>query len=146
MKRLLIAMSLITGTANAQMEKINLPPTIKVGEVKSLATFIADLGYYIEGTDTTYMLSFNNLKYQTLKDTKFIYFKSTGGTFNSLYQAMLETLDQDKGTDNIFKLGKDEVMIKSERMMGAKYIKFFILENGAYFQLTKKQIDKLFGK
>lgn len=129
-----------------QIEKINLPESKTVGEIKSLGAFVADLKYYTTSNDTTYTLMFRNLKYQTLTDIKSVSFDGKGGTLESLYNILVESLDAEKGKDNAFKLGKEDIIVKTQSMMGAKYIMFWVAESGAYFNLTKKQLDKLFGK
>jgi hypothetical protein len=132
--------------ASAQIQKTDLPEMAKIAEVKSAGTFIADLRYYLSGSDTMYVITFNNLKYTTLTDIKSISFSGKDGTLQELYKILIETLDSEPGFEKPFKLGDDEVLVKSNRMLGVKYISFWIVKNAAYFQLNKKQINKLFNK
>lgn len=143
---LILAIILLNFPSYSQLEKSDIPLTTKIAEVKSAGTFIAELSYYTTGNDTIYMITFRNLKYTSITNIKTVSFDGKNETLTRLYGVLIETLSLDAGKDNSFKLGETEVMVKSNKMLGVKYIKFFTVENGAYFQLTKKQIDKLFNR
>lgn len=89
---------------------------------------------------------FNNLKYKSITDIQSIRFSEDGGTLNSLYQILSETFDLETGKHNTFKLGKEDIAATSNKMMGVKYIDLMIIGKGSYFNLTKKQLDKLFNR
>lgn len=143
---LLIAVILCGFSSYSQLEKSSIPLTTKIAEVKSAGTFIADLSYYTTGNDTIYMITFRNLKYTSITNIKAVSFDGKNETLTRLYGVLNETINRAAGEYNSFKLGDTEVIVKSSRMLGVKYIVFSIVENGAYFQLTKKQIDKLFNR
>ncbi len=148
MKRmiLLFCFTIAINSGFAQLEKTEIPPSIKIGAAKRGFISIAQLEYFLSGTDTVYMISFNNLKYTTIKDFQTLHFKETGGVLNSLYRLLSESMDAEKGKEATFKLGKEEILVKSSRMMGGKYIYFYIVNKEAYFNITKKELDQLFNR
>lgn len=147
MKRLLLIVTVaISLNAKSQIQKTSLPDLTKIGEIKSAMAFKADLNYYLSDKDTVYLIQFDNQKYTSISDIQSVRFKETGGVLNDLYKLLSEAIDAEKGKENAFKLGEEEVLIKSSRMMGVKYIYFYIVKNGAFFNLTKKELDKLFNK
>lgn len=146
MKRLMFPLLLFSINCFSQIQKTSLPDLTKVGEVKSAIIFKADLNYFLSNKDTVYIIQFDNQKYTSISDIQSVQFKETGGVLNELYKIMSEAINAEKGKENAFKLGDEEVLIKSSRMMGIKYIYFYKVKNGAFFNLTKKEIDKLFNK
>lgn len=137
---------LFTSQLFSQIQKTDTPKLIKIGEAKRALFSIAELDYSISGADTIYSITFDNAKYTEIKDVQTITFKETGEVLNSLYQILIEAVDADKGKENTFKLGTEDVMITTGKTMGAKYIYFTIVKSGAFFNLSKKEINKLFGK
>jgi hypothetical protein len=129
-----------------QIQKTTLPESVKIGEVKSVGVFFAELSYIVVDQDTVYNLMFKNQKYSSITDIQSIQFSEDGETLGSLYQILNETFDLEKGKHNTFKLGKQDIAATLNKMMGTKYINVMIIGTGAYFNLTKKQLDKLFNK
>lgn len=143
---LLLSIVLFSLTSYSQLEKSDIPASTKIAEVKSAGAFIADLSFYTTGPDTTYIITFENLKYKSINNIKTVSFEGKNETLNKLYSLLSEAVNQEVGKENSFKLGKTEVMVKSNKMLGVRYVEFYIVENGAFFQLTKKQINKLFAR
>lgn len=104
-------------------------------------TFV-DLDYYVKATDTTYLLTFANKNYSAITDMQSVSFKELGGTLASLYKILNEKFGKEDVDGESFKLGGKDVIIKSTK----KYVSFTLLDTGAWFSLTKKQLDQLFGK
>lgn len=148
MKNLILSALLFFTLVNcsAQIQKTSLPELINIGEVKSGLVFVASLNYIINTKDTSYTIFFNNDKYKTITDIQSIVFNEDGGVLNSLYQILNETFEMEKGKQNSLKLGDDDLVITSNKTMGVKYIDIMKIKNGAYFSLTRKQLDKLFNK
>jgi hypothetical protein len=116
-----------------------------MSEVRGFGNFIASLNYSVDEGDTTYAIFFRNLKYTSLVDLQVIEFKSIGGTANQFYELLTGILN-DKEVDykETITLGDTQIIITKQRAMGVNYIHLFTSKG--YFDLNKKQIDKLFDK
>lgn len=123
-------------------------PTTTVGKIAPLGSFIAELSYQFDGTDTTYTLRFQNAKYTRITAIESVSFNSEGNAIDGLYQAF-KTVFKDENKNNKdylihFTIGKDVAAISTYKNMGITQAMFLVKE--AHFALTEKQIDKLFDK
>jgi len=140
-------------TTFSQIQKIDQSSRIKwieIGKVGGGATsaFIASLSYYREDdTTNTYALVYNNLKYTHITDLKTVIFKATPAELTGLYESMSQQMKAEKGAQSKFVLGKDEVTLATVRNLGVSSLLVYVLQNSvsSYFQITQKQLDKLFG-
>ena len=146
MKSIIIAISLlIAGNLFAQIgTPVKEIQSTIVGKVNPMNTFIAELNYSVKDKDTTYTLSFRDMKYEQITSIKSIQFSGEGNTVEQLYSLMKSVfLDENKKNKDYavtVTLGSNLVSISHYRNMVQ-----FLVDNSNVF-LTEKQIDKLFGK
>lgn len=147
MKRLLISCQtlFLTTSCYCQLQKIDLPEMIKIGEAKIVGSFVASLNFIHSNNDTTYYLKFNNAKYSTLTDIQSISFNHTPGILDSLYKTFSTALDMKEGKTISILLGKEMISVKEERSMGMKFITI-MKTDGAFFSLRRKQLESLFNR
>jgi hypothetical protein len=132
----------ICNSLMAQIEKLKPLDVTKIGEIKSVGVLIAKLEYTLSGSDTTYILTYNNLKYNTT-DIRSFKFKETGGVLNAFYEYINNAISKNEKTDIV--LGDEAMILRPQRTMGIKHCDI-MLTGGDYFTLTKKNLDKLFNK
>ncbi len=125
-----------------------IPPTVTVGKIAPLGGFVAELSYQVNNGDTAYTLSFNDASYTQINSIENVRFSGGESTINELYKAFKSVFlsENKKNKDYMvhFTLGKDVVAISNTKSMGITSAMFLIRQ--AYFTLTEKQVDKLFGK
>jgi hypothetical protein len=128
-----------------------LTPLTVVGKIAPMGAFVAELSYQLNNADekdTIYTLRFNNLKYKHIDAIESVRFSGINNTLNELYNIFKSVFtEENKKNKNYlvnFTLGKDVVAISNYKSMGVTSAMFLIKD--AYFTLTEKQIDKLFGK
>lgn len=142
------AVLFLTGVKSyGQIEMKESPKVFVIGSVKPGARTIAELTRTVIDSDTAYGLTFSNAKYTTLSDYKTVIFRGSE-TIDQLYNLM-KTVFTDENKKNKdykidFKLGDNDVSIMNYRVMGITSMWFW--SDGAYFYLSEKQVDKLFGK
>lgn len=125
-----------------------LPPTVTIGKIAPLGSFVAELAYQVNNGDTAYTLSFNDASYTQINSIENVRFAGGENTVNELHKAFKSVFlsENKKNKDYIvhFTLGKDVVAISNTKSMGITSAMFLVRQ--AYFTLTEKQVDKLFGK
>lgn len=129
-----------------QIERTDLARWTIYSEVRSLGDLVASLKYMVKEKDTTYIILFRNLQYTHINDVQSISFNSDSAVLNSLYQILSETLDSKNRKQNTFKLGNKDVIATCIKVPGMKSVNIKLAETGAYFGLTRKELDKLFNK
>ena len=150
MKKLLVfSMVFVSFVSYAQIQKLELPKEIKVGEIKPMGTFIVDLTYYVSELDNVknFSLTYRNGKYITLDDYKTIKFKGDDETITSLYNVFHDAFKTDdiKSYEQTIKLGDELITIKGYKMMGIKGVQF-LTKWGWLNPINESQLNKLFGK
>lgn len=136
MKRItyLLFLLIIVNTAAAQIETADRPDARIIGSVKPAGKFLAELVYYVDGSDTTHLLNFRNAEYQYSLDLVQIAFKNEPGTLDALFAYL--TGDKPRRV----KLGTTDLDIEPKR--GG----VILSTSTGYIYLTRKQVDKLFGR
>lgn len=130
---------------------LKVSASITVGKIAPMGSFTAELSYQInekDTKDTIYTLRFNNAKYTHITSIESVRFSGVDNTVVELYKMFKSVFSEEnkKNKDYIvqFNLGKDAVAVSSIKSMGITSAMFTYKE--AYFSLTEKQVDKLFGK
>lgn len=140
-----IMLLLIANSSNAQIQKVELPTVYKIGEVKYMGGFVAEINYTSINNDTTYTLLFDNAKYKRLTETVRVNFENTRGILDTLFNIFNNGFSLEKGKQSTFVLGKDFISISTEKSMGVKFIKIMVPIKG-FFYLRKNQLNELFNK
>jgi len=134
-------------TSQGQVTKTETGKTFKIGTVKSVGLFVAELTYTIKHSDTLYTLVYNNFDYSSVTDLQKFSFNNSNSAVDSLYSYFIEAYDKEKGNKTSLNVGTSVVTILTIRDGGVKVIKVYVLPSGGHFRLeSKKQIKKLFGK
>ena len=138
-------------SASAQISTVTKQePSITVGKVAPMGSFIAELVYRInkDEKDTIYTLMYRDAKYSRIISVKSVSFSGVDNTLNELYKAFKTVFTEEnrKNKDYAinFDLGVSPVSIHNYRLMGAVAAAFF--HEGAIVYLTERQLDKLFAK
>lgn len=126
-------------------------PSTIVGKIAPMGGFVAELSYRkneADDKDTTYMLRFNNMKYTRIDVIESVRFSGIGNAVEDLYKVFKSVFSEENKNNKEyvaqFSLGKDAVVISHTKGMGI--ISAMFLVRDAWFSLTEKQVDKLFGK
>lgn len=144
--RLILPLLLISFHSYSQIERTETPKFHQVAELRSMGRFIAELKYSVTDADTLYCLLYNNEKYSSITDVQSCCFNNEQGTIDTLYSILTSSLEKAKGERTSFKLGANEIWLVTEKSGSSKYIMFINLKNNSYFNLNRRQIQKLFGK
>ena len=151
MKKVLLGLVLVLGTlvSNAQLQKVELPKRIIVGEYKPSGIPIVELSYIAdkEYGDTTYTLTYRNGKYSTLDDYRDIDFKGNSETIEELYKLCMDAFKAEdvKAYQQTIQLGKELIIIQGYKFAGMKGVKF-ITTKGWMNAIGPEHVNKLFGK
>lgn len=147
-----LIISMLCNYSNAQIgTPVKSTPSIVVGKIAPLGTFIAELSYRqneVDEKDTTYTLRFRNQKYTRIDSYESVEFSGIGNAVEDLYKAFKSVFTEENKSNKeysiTFTMGKDVVMISNYKVMGITSALFLV--KGAHVSLTEKQVDKLFGK
>jgi hypothetical protein len=154
-KLLMVTMIALTSlTSFGQLQKLQLTKSIKVGEIKPVGVFIADVSYYVSEVDGSqkYTLTYRNGKYAQIDDYKELKFNADSATINELYKLFSDafTAEDIKKYEQTIQLGKSVVQIKGYKMMGMKGVQFFVTSESNVFSyinpINETQLKNLFGK
>lgn len=132
----------------AQIEMGESAQWTLVGQVKSLGKTIAKLEYSFNGSDTVYFLLMKDFKRQQETNYFSIKFKGTGNACSQFYELLFSffTDENKKNKDYMktFKLGGEAVNLQHCSLIGTHGVR--LTTNDGYINLSKKDIEKLFGK
>jgi hypothetical protein len=131
-----------------QMTEVKkLPEPVKIGEVKRAGSFVVNLSYRVEGSDTTYTLMYRDQQYSSLIEIESVTFSGIDNTLDKLYRVFKSVFsDENKRNGEYkvqFRLGGEDVIV-SNYIAAGKPSAFFHADG--YFALWEKEVDKLFGK
>ena len=153
MKRIFLTMTLlfIATYTFSQIKVVENTKSIIVGKVggSSMSPFVASLEFVKGDADVNqYILLYNNLKYTTLTDVNALSFTATESDIAGLYDLLVNCFAAEKGSEKTVELGKETVWIKTIKNLGVVSLQITTSDDGTlgYFYITKKQLDKLFGK
>ncbi|MBX3253935.1 MAG: hypothetical protein KF862_07305 [Chitinophagaceae bacterium] len=123
-------------------DPISPKKSITVGRLSGGLTFLAELSYVVGDNDTTYTLKFNDYRYSEITSIEYVSFSSVGNTKEKLYNLFLSVYENKKDKDyiKVFTLGETDVAISNYHGMASLDM------GGPWFAVTRKQLDKLFGK
>lgn len=142
MRKILLAFLLFSQAASAQLTVVDNRER-EIGKASRSFEAFAWLTESITGTDTTYLLKFQNSKYTRIADVRSVTFRGSA-TVQELYKALSAAMVKNKGELTTFVLGESAVQVNTGKVMGGKYIQ--IVTAVGTFSLTDGQLRKLFGK
>ena len=143
--KFLIFLLLLSSTLTAQVAVNNQGSPRIIGEVRNLGTPIATLS---TTPDSTYTLKFRDKQFADDDKYQSITFKATPDDIATLYNAFKQVHHSSNIKNKSFSLsitlGPTPVTIKNYTYMGVVMCE--VVTPSGFFQLTKNQVDKLFGK
>ena len=155
MKRivLLLVMLCFIPVAEAQIKVVNDNVDCQdVGEVKSLMSPIAKITKCQTEDVVSYAVHYKDIEFQHLTEFKHFSFLEKENDFETLYKLIIEGFSNPPKNDIIIELQKGTVHLHFEKNLGVVSFQFIhfpfgdssVMGRSAY--LTKKQVNKLFGK
>ena len=133
---------------NAQIKKIDeSEKPIEIGKAGD-ALYTQATMYKVKGEPDYYFVTFDNVKYSTLNDTKSFGFKDIDGAFDYLFNSVVKA-SKNKQKEVEFELEEGLLTVKIARAMGIVSIQLNWYENGVLSYsgyITAKKFSKLFAK
>jgi len=134
-------------TATAQVQFQNTTQTI-IGEIRKLGFPTATLTQSVTTADTSYTLRYRDMQNWDADKYYDITFKATPEELETIYRAFASVHSQEnqknKSYSIQFTLGQTPVTVKNYTYSGVVMCE--VRTPDGYFQLTKGQVQKLFGK
>lgn len=138
--------ALITFSANAQLNIVKTEKPVEIGKVANFGNVVIECNLYGD----EYRFTYNDIKFQKINSYKS--FSVMGEeTFNDLYDFIMDNWDNPPNEDTMIDLGNDTfIWLNFTKALGVTNVRFSSTEGGNVFGfsgwLTKKRIDRLFGK
>jgi hypothetical protein len=136
---------LISNLGSAQIKVLNNPTTEVRGLIGSIESPSVKLNYKTEnGTDTLYILTFRNQKYQSIVDYCGIAFNSNKTKLNDLYDLFMSVFKSENINNKTYRVifeleGKKIAISNMDRNV------WLYTEEG-YITLSKNDINTIFNK
>lgn len=151
MKNILIVLfvsSLISTNCLSQIKVSEIPKEVEIGKAVYFGKRIITC-YKIESLNS-YAFSYKNAKYKMLEEWESFAFKDTDNAFESLYNLIIQELDNGSNKDIDVQLPDDSIILQfSSKNGGGVTIRHNIDNSGVYgrsYELSRTQIQRLFGK
>lgn len=139
---------LLVAVAVAQIEEQVSRDWKTLGELKTFGLTKARMQFTVSGSDTSSMLFMKDFTKQPENNYFSIVFNNAGDTFNKFYNLLvsffLDKNRKDKDYMRTVKLGKTMVNMQHQGLIGSAGVR--LTTNEGYIVLSKRDIDKLFGK
>ena len=150
MKKIITLACICIGlVANAQIgQKETSKKSTLVGKVAPMGAFKEELSFIETDNGNLYTLSYNDMKFTTISNTKAISFYATPNEVDILFNDMKGQFEKEIGDVYDIKLGDADVRVERSKYLGFPILTIYIIKNNvkSFFYLTKKETDKLFGK
>ena len=113
-----------------------------------MGAFKEELSFIETDNGNLYTLSYNDMKFTTISNTKAISFYATPNEVDILFNDMKGQFEKEIGEAYDIKLGDADVRVERSKYLGFSILTIYIIKNNvqSFFYLTKKETDKLFGK
>lgn len=148
MKKLTLLLLLLTTTLSfAQLKKVE---TIKTEEIGKVQPFGAPMNLECQKKGDEYTIRYKDAEFPNLTEYREFSFKDVDNTFEDLYAVILDGFE--KLPEETIKLELPDYIISLEfkKSFGVPVVRFYSSRKGglvsASNQITKKQVEKLFGK
>ena len=129
-------------------QKVESKKSTLVGKVAPMGAFKEELSFIETDNGNLYTLSYNDMKFTTISNTKAISFYATSNEVDILFNDMKGQFEKEIGDGYDIKLGDADVRVERSKYLGFPILTIYIIKNNvkSFFYLTKKETDKLFGK
>lgn len=151
MKRVILVIFLATVYIEtfSQFQKNEIEKDTVIGQIKDFGNLRWELSLKARDGDSSYCLTYNDLSYKTINSYETVCFNGGIETLASIKSVLLSACDLEKGSEQEFTLGTTQIKIKSNRLLGVRYLDLFITKPSGYIgsaNINKKEIIKLFGE
>lgn len=145
---LIISILFITSSAFAQISKVETTKAEEIGKIAPMGQFIIDC----QKRGDTYTFMYKDWKFQHLDEYKQFSFKDEDNAFENLYEMIMKGFEDMPEEDIMLEIPEGYLWLKFDKVMGVKQLSFghSVDKSGSVIgysrQLTKKNVEKLFGK
>jgi hypothetical protein len=148
MKKILSILFIIFSVSSFAQVSISNTSQVTIGEIRKLGFPVATLQQQITNSDTSFTLRYRDMQEWDADKYYSIQFKASPLELQQLYQAFASVHDEKnlKNKDYALQitLGNTPITIKNYKYSGVTMCE--VRTPNGYFQLTKGQVPKLFGK
>lgn len=148
MKQITLAIILLVAfNVNAQLDIVKTEKRIEIGKISNLG----QLAIKCEKIGEHYVFTYQDIKYQHLTEYK-SFWLGNEQSFNELYALILQHWENPPEDDIMIKLDEGYLWVRFAKALGVTNVAFAhsVDENadilGLSTWLTKKRVEKLFGK
>jgi len=148
MKKITLFLILINCICFGQIKQLETTKRNEIGKIAPMGVFIVSL----EKIDNSiYVFTYRDVQYSTINEYKHFSFDETGNDLENLYSIISNGFNDMPKEPIMLEMKKGEYLfLNYTKMMGVKNVQFGVSTitqpNGYCRGLTKKEINKLFGK
>lgn len=139
-----------TGYSQIKLSKQNDVDCNEIGNVKALATPMIEMQRCESDNMVTYSIHYKDIQYKQIEEWKSFYFVEEDDAFETLYKLIMDGFETVPKKDIVIDLPKGSVHLHFKKSLGLVSLQFihFSPANvmGTSPAITKKQVQKLFGK
>ncbi|MDY8138415.1 hypothetical protein [Aquimarina sp. 2201CG5-10] len=145
---LFLACLLVSISSFGQIKKVETVNKELIGKVSNLGWFLVS----IHKSENTYYVTYQDAKYNDIKDHKFFSFEDIDHAFDTLYHTILEGFKTPQEEPVILEIPSGYVWLDYSKELGVVLFRFgySITKNGEMIWysnwLTKRKVNKVFGK
>jgi len=150
MKKLLFFISILFTTClNAQIKVLETSKVETIGKIAPMGQLIAELEK--NEKSNIYTVKYRDIKFSKVIDIKSFSFVDVDNALENLYNVIIKGIEEQPSEKIMLELPDSFVWLEFRKQMGVSTVTFSSSINktdviGVSSPLTKKQIDKLFGK
>ncbi len=148
MKKLFfIPLFLLSISMLGQINVIKTEPLVEIGKVGAFGS--NDVSIRKDESSKTYFFSYKDITYKQLTNLESFSFVDEKNAFDNLYNMIIKGFDDMPESDIVLELPRTIVSLHFTKAMGIVNFQFIQNKNGVMSisrYLTKKQVNKLFGK
>jgi hypothetical protein len=142
MKKLFYLFCLVPFLGTSQIQHLDSVQSKTIGKAWGAFNKFASLEEKQVKGQAFYYLIYEN--YFDERDTKLIKFTGGQAVLDELYKSLLDAITKPKGAKTFLRLGDQVLSMEVKKGSSKKFLD--ISADGGGFELTERQIDKLFGK
>lgn len=148
MKKITLLVLLLTASFSfAQLKKVEVTKAEEIGKVQA---FGAPMNLECKKRGDVYTFSYKDAEFPTLTEYREFEFKDVDNTFEDLYAAILDGFEKLPEESVVLELPDYILSLEFKKSFGVAVVRFYSSRKGgtvtASNQITKKQVEKLFGK
>ncbi|AWG26034.1 hypothetical protein [Flavobacterium kingsejongi] len=150
MKRLITIIALVFSIISvAQIKKIEITKPVEIGKVTPGGIF----GIKCEKVDDTYLFTYRDTKFKNMDENKIFIIKDVDNAFDNLYLEIIDGFSKMPDQPVMLEFPDGYIYLSYRKFLGSTYVKITHSNSKSEYatlgfsqEITKKQVDKLFGK